>query len=178
MDRKLTARLGNVVQVERFAADADRAAPIVEVQVAIGDETITAHLLLGPGCDALPLPGDEVLLSEGEGEGETYAMAFADPKNEGTAEEGENRTFARDEDGNIACEIWLKKTGGVSIKSIRADGTVEINGVIIDQQGNITAPGEVQAMVGTPEIPQPGVKLSTHLHPTAVGPTSPPTPGT
>lgn len=51
--------------------------------------------------------------------------------------------------------------------------TINLNGVTIDADGNLEAPGEVKAMsVG------PGVRLSTHVHPTAMGPTSAPTPGT
>jgi phage baseplate assembly protein gpV len=40
-------------------------------------------------------------------------------------------------------------------------------------KGAITADGEVTAMATGP-----GVKLSTHIHPTGVGPTGAPTPGT
>lgn len=40
--------------------------------------------------------------------------------------------------------------------------------------GGVTADGEVTANA---KIPASAVKLSTHVHPTAVGPTSPPTPG-
>lgn len=180
----MSARLGTVVQVEQVPKDV----PTVEVQVEIGDESITAELLLGPGCDAMPLPGDEVLLSEGEGTGEMYAMAFGDSKNAGTAENGEHRIFARDTDGAVVCEVWCKKDGTVSIKTLKGDAAFEIkpdgglnynNGAFIcDKQGNAKFAGEVTAMAGTPEAPLPGTKVSTHTHPTGVGPSGPPTPGT
>jgi hypothetical protein len=172
-------RLGKVVLCERVKKGD---VPAVEVQVELGDdshpETVTSEMLAEPGVDALPMPGDEVIIEEAEGAGETIAQAFADPKNEGKAAPGERRTYARDANGDVACEIWCKADGTVALKSIKAGGKIDLNGVLIDQQGNITVPGEVQAMIGMPDAPLPGVKLSTHLHPTGVGPTSAPTPGT
>ncbi len=49
--------------------------------------------------------------------------------------------------------------------------TILANTVSIDDGGNVTAPGEVEGSAL-------GVKLSTHLHPTAMGPSGSPTPGT
>lgn len=175
----MPGRLGKVSHCERVVKDG---VPTVEVHVELGDadnpETVTAELLLEPGADALPLPGDEVLIEEMEGSGATKAQAFADPKNPGTAAEGEHRTYGRDANGDVVCEVWCKLDGTVAVKSIKAGSKIDLNGVLIDQQGNITTPGDVKAMAGTPEAPLPGVKLSTHLHPTGVGPTSAPTPGT
>lgn len=171
----MTARLGTVAHVERSSKDG---VPTVEVHVEIGDETITAELMQEPGVDALPLPGDEVAIEEAEGAGDTIATAFADPKNTGTAEEGERRQYARDAEGTLVCEIWQKKDGTIVLKSIASGSKLDLNGVLIDQQGNIVAPGEITAMAGTPEAPLPGVKVSQHLHPTGVGPSGPPTPGT
>lgn len=174
-----SGRLGKVSHCERVKKNG---VPTVEVFVELGDdehpETVTAELLSAPGVDALPLPGDEVVIEETEGSGDTIAQAFADIINEGKAADGEHRTYARDAAGAVACEIWCKADGTVAVKSIKDGSKLNLNGVLIDQQGNITTPGDVKAMAGTPDAPQPGVKLSTHLHPTGVGPTSAPTPGT
>jgi len=51
--------------------------------------------------------------------------------------------------------------------------TINANGVEIDASGNATAPGEVTAKAATTPV-----NLSTHLHPTAMGPSGAPTPGT
>lgn len=56
---------------------------------------------------------------------------------------------------------------------LKVGGNVEINGVVFTPSGAINAPGEIKALSGGP-----GVKLSTHLHPTAMGPSGAPTPGT
>jgi hypothetical protein len=176
----MTGRLGKVLFAERDTTE--EGAPVVLVHVNLGDDSNdevikTQHMSL-PGEDSIPLVGDEVVVEESEGQGDTTAVAYADSKNPGVAEPGERRQYARDDEGTLVCEVWLKKDGTIALKSIAAGSKLDLNGVLIDQQGNITAPGEITAMVGTADVPLPGVKLSAHLHPTGVGPTSPPTPGT
>jgi hypothetical protein len=171
-------RLGKVSHCERVVEDG---VPKVRVFVDEGDDgnpdLIEVEKLAEPGLDALPLPGDEVTIGESEGSGNAIAQAFADLINAGKAEPGEYRTYARDPSGAVACEVWCKGDGTVAIKSIKSGSKLDFNGVLIDQQGNITVPGEVTAMVGTTEAPLPGVTLSKHLHPTGVGPSGTPTPG-
>jgi hypothetical protein len=175
----MTSRLGKVSHCERVK---EGDVPKVLVFVDEGDdgnpEMTTAEMLSEPGVDALPLPGDDVAIIKSEGAGNTIAQAFADLINEGKAEPGEHRTYARDPSGAIACEVWCKGDGIVAIKSIKEGSKIDLNGVLIDQQGNITAPGEITAMVGTPDVPLPGTKTSKHTHPTGVGPSGPPMPGT
>lgn len=175
----MTGRLGKVSHSERTTKDG---VPVVVVFVELGDdnssELVSSELLCEPGVDALPLPGDEVMIEEAEGRGETSVNAFADPKNAGKAADGERRTYARDAAGNVVCEVWQKADGTIAITSIKDGSKLNLNGVLIDQQGNITTPGEVKAMAGTPEAPLPGVTLSLHTHPTGVGPSGPATPGT
>lgn len=173
--RQEKGRLGNVTGVERVEVEGT---PTIRVEVDLGDEElVTAEHLSPSGVDAPPLVGDEVMLQPCEGHGATFCCSYADPKNAGVAEDGEYRTYARDDEGTPVCEVWLKKDGTVAVRNIKSGSKIDLNGVLIDQQGNLTAPGEITAKVGTPDAPQPGVKLSTHLHPTGVGPTSPPTPG-
>lgn len=69
----------------------------------------------------------------------------------------------------------FKESGGLKIT-----GNVEIVGTV-DVEGDTTITG---AMTATMEVtamnavPAAAVKLSTHIHPSPAGPTSPPTPGT
>lgn len=51
--------------------------------------------------------------------------------------------------------------------------TINANGVEIDASGNASAPGEVTARAASTPV-----NLSMHLHPTAMGPSGTPTPGT
>lgn len=127
------------------------------------------------GVDAPPLPGDFAALTQGSGQGREQVTGYLDPNNVGVAAEGERRTYARDATGAIVAEIWAKANGDISITSLKAGGKINLNGFEIDQDGNATTPGEVTAKETAPGV---GVKVSTHLHPTAMGPSGAPTPGT
>lgn len=143
-----------------------------------GGANITAEHFTAAGEDAPPLPGDAVSLGESNGSGLEVATGYQDPKNAGKAEPGEHRVYARNPDGTVMCEIHLKGAGAIELSNdkghfkLGADGVADINGAKIDTQGNITTPGDVTAM----SLAAP-VKLSTHLHPTGMGPSGPPTPG-
>lgn len=179
----MTGRLGNVEKVVRGEKNG---VPVVQVEVDLGDELLTAEHLASPGVDAPPLPGDEVMVSESEGEGETHAIGYADPKNPSLAADGEFRAYGRDATGNVKVTVWLKGDGSGTLFNEKGkftllpDGSFSYNdgAFIVDVEGNAKFKGEVTAMAGTPEAPLPGVKLSTHLHPTGVGPSGAPTPGT
>lgn len=67
--------------------------------------------------------------------------------------------------------ILLKKDGSVDI-SIESGKAMHLNGDL-EVDGDVKVGKEVSA--GT--AAGPGVKLTTHVHPSAVGPTSPPTVG-
>ncbi len=153
----------------------------LDVVVDPNGEPITTSHYAPPGVDAVPLPGDFASLSEGSGSGAENAVGYADVGNAGTAAAGEIRLYARNAAGTLKVELWLKGNGSLVIDNgsgsveLEAGGDVVINGVRITAAGAIEAPGEVTAMATTPAT---AVKLSTHLHATAVGPTQPPTPGT
>jgi hypothetical protein len=180
----MTGRLGKVSHCER-TIKGDDGTPVVNVFVELGDdghpETVTAELLAEPGVDALPLPGDEAMIEEAEGQGETSINAFADPKNAGKAEPGERRIYARDASGKVVFEVWIKGDGSGSLINekgkftLLADGSLDHNdgAFTCDPQGNAAFKGEVTAMAQTTPV-----RLSTHLHGTGVGPTTAPTPGT
>lgn len=175
-----SSQLAKVLHTERAVVDGT---PVTRVIVDAGDgdggEGETAELVLPPGVDALPLPGDEVQIDDTEGQGSWSCCSFADPKNQGKALEGEHRTFARDDAGELVCEVWLKKDGTIVLKSVKSGAKLDLNGVLIDQQGNAIFPGDVTIMAVDAASPSPSaVKLSTHLHGTGVGPTTAPTPGT
>jgi hypothetical protein len=170
---------GVVVKVERVASG-------VDVTVDLGEDTVTAEHYTPPGVDALPQVGDEVVVEEAEGQGDRTVSKYQPPAAvEGVAAEGEHRVYARDASGAVVCEIHLKGSMEISLGNaaggiqIRPDGTVVINGVEISPLGAIVAPDEITAMAVTPAAPLPSaVTLSQHIHPTGVGPSGPPQPGT
>lgn len=168
----------HVLAVER-AVD-DDGTPIVNVQVDAGGGAVsTVELALAPGDDSLPLPGDVAATVDDGSTGGEFAVGFQDTKNPGTSANGEKRFYGRSPDGKVVNEYWLKGDGSVRCSNdkgsfeLGADGTIDLNGVKISPQGEITAPLEVTAMASAAPV-----KLSTHTHIDAMGGTAPPTPGT
>lgn len=168
--------MGRIARVVSTKRSVDQGVQVVEIVVDTGGgNTVTVDHFDGAGEDALPLPDDLVTLEEGDGTGNLIAVAYHDPKNAGAAAGGERRTYARGPDGSVVAEIWAKGDGTVRIRSIKAGSKIDLNGFVIDQQGNATTPGEVTAKAATPAT---AVNLSTHLHGSGTGPTTGPTPGT
>src|SRR5690606_15620971 len=87
-----------------------------------GGDVVTADLMLPPGDDAEPLPGDFVELVGGSGTGSAVAVGFFDPKNEGTAGSGERRIYARDADGAPVAAVWCKADGSIEIEVLKSGG--------------------------------------------------------
>ena len=114
-----------------------------------------------PGDDAAPLPGDYAAMMQVNGTGRWLMVGALDPKNQGTAKPGERRVYGRNTNGSIVCEIHLTNDGSVRISNsggsinMGIDGTVNINGAIIDSGGNI---------VGATVATQAGIDLDSHVH--------------
>lgn len=163
--------------VQSFERVTDDSGESVEVKIdEVGGPLLTIENYVPCGDDAPPLDTDFVAVKEAAGRGTNQAVGYQDPKNKGKALGGEKRIYARDpDDGSVVAEIWLKGAGTIALISIKAGSSIELNGVLIDQQGNITTPGDVTAKNGSPAT---SVALSTHKHGSGTGPTSAPLPGT
>lgn len=75
--------------------------------------------------------------------------------------------------------ITLKNDNGSF--QMAQDGTANINGFVIDPDGNASSPGTIQAdqeITAMAASPATSVTLSQHVHPNATGDTSPAKPGT
>jgi hypothetical protein len=149
----------------------------------------------GPsGDDSPPLPEDFALLVETPGAGRQNVAGYMDTRNEGVAEPGEVRRYARDPDGVVVATIWMKGDGTITIVNdngsieMAPSGDVTINGVTIDTSGNISTPGDIEAtgdvtadgeVTAGNAVPAAKVTLSAHVHTSAApgSPTSTPTPG-
>ena len=120
-------------------------------------DNVTAQHFTAPGDDSRPLPGDYASLSDAAGTGNQTATGYHDPKNPPKAEPGEKRIYARDSTGAVVAEMWLKASGDILISNgpgvftMLADGSVNINGLVISPDGEITN--------------KKGISLSDHKHP-------------
>lgn len=130
----------------------------VEVIVAAdADNLVTADHYCAPGIDARPIPGDFVHLIPMPSD-RFHAVAY-DMVEVPVAKDGEVRIIARD-----------PATGKmVGFFHISGDGSVNINGLIIDKDGNLHTPGEVTTAKGGLDI-----NLSDHIHLHSMGPTKGP----
>jgi hypothetical protein len=172
------AGIATVVGIER--AEREDGAKVTDVQVDPGGSAnVSAEHFAAAGDDAPPLPGDSAITVPSSGRGKEAAVGYVDPKIDAKAQPGEKRIYARDGDGVLIGEIWLKGDGTIVITNreggaieMAPGGNVTINGVLIDTSGNVVAPGEITAKDGPTSV-----KLTTHNHPDAMGGTGPATPG-
>ena len=132
----------------------------------------------GPvGDDSVPLLTDKAIGVEIPRTGGIAIVGYLDPLNDGVAQAGEKRTFARDlNSGDIVCNVYLKNDG--SIIGTNANGSFEleaggdfiINGLTIDSSGNISGSGTI-SMSG--DIASGAISLLGHKHPILSGSSSP-----
>jgi hypothetical protein len=185
------SRIAIVISFERTTRDG---VPIEEIKVDSSGDATTHDHYQPPGEDSPPLPGDyAVLVESDDGAGEEKIVGYSDPVNEGVAEPGERRQYARDADGNVVVSIHMKADGSLEISNENGSLTLEVDGSVsasgdlsvagdLTVGGSVIADGSVTAgadVVAGNAVPASAVHLLTHVHPTAgTGAPSPPTPGT
>lgn len=114
-----------------------------------GQDNITAEDFRPSGDDSQPLPGDYPFYVGGVGNGRGAILGYVDPKNQGVADKGEKRIYARNSSGAVVCEAHFKKDGSYKIfnsigfTEMGADGTANTNGVTIDKDGNMNVPNSL-----------------------------------
>ena len=148
-----------------------------EVKVDLGGNNVVTAVYYPDLCeDAFPFEGDYAFVESSAGRGNWVATGFLDPKLAPLAQNaGERVVFSRSAQGVVAAKLHLKTDGTIVVNDgavvIGADGSITTEGSIT-AQGDVTANGEVTAKADTVPIP-----LSTHVHPTGVGPSGPPQAG-
>ena len=166
--------MGTTAEVKSFERVKDDNGFGVDVKVDSGGDNLTTAEHCAPcGIDCPPLPGDFAALIDAAGEGSQAVGGYIDSKNEGKAFGGEVRLVARAPDGSVAVELWFHGDGLVEITSLKPGGKYKIGKVQIDENGNLTTPGEITAKAGTAGL----VTLSGHQHGSGTGPTTAPIPG-
>ena len=138
-----------------------------------GGVVFSADHFQDSGFDSQPLPGDFFACVPGVGSGDEIVSGYHDTNSSNRkAGAGEARTYARDADGETVCEVWCKADGTIEITSVADGSKLNLNGVEIDQDGNISAPGTITTKAGT----LGSIELGSHDHNTAMGPSGPPNP--
>lgn len=137
-----------------------------DVQVGIvlvdmgGGENKNLDFYSACGDDSPPLPGDFVAMLSQPGTGRFVATSYIDKNNQHQSNIGEKRIYARDI-GNqqLVCQIYMQNDGTIQLTnsngsvSIAQNGSVNINGVVIDSSGNINLNNGVISNSSLPVLP-------------------------
>ena len=150
-----------------------------------GGDNHTSEIYAPLGEDAQPLSTDYCITVSTPGSGKRAVIGWVDPKNQNTSKAGAKRQYSRNATGKIVAEFILDNDGTVNMKNNKGDftmspnGDVNINGVIIDANGNISTNGNIDGdtVSGSTDVVGGGKSMIGHVHvgsPTApVGPVSP-----
>lgn len=142
-----------IAKLLSFVRGTSNEANVSDVKVDIGGgDNRTAQHFSNPGDDSHPLKTDYVLTSDIPRNGVKAAHGYLDPVNEGVAQEGDKRIYGRDKDTGVTVnEVWIKNDGSILESNdngfilLEQNGNVNLNGVIIDPNGNITTPTTITA---------------------------------
>lgn len=108
--------------------------PVTSIDRGAGRGSSSYHF--GPsGDDSPPLPGDvAACLERVAGNGSTAAVGYQDPKNAGKALPGERMMYARNPQGEVVLEVYLKGDGSFLVESktgsaieLKTSGTVIVD---------------------------------------------------
>ena len=163
--------IGLVLQYELFTREGLNGSRIVS-DVGAGYNLTCDHFSTA-GDDSPPLTDDYCFVVESPAKGNYECVGYLDPNTTRKSAQGERRIYSRNADGEQVAEVWLKNNGDVVVDNgsgtmtLQADGTINLNGVIIDPDGNISAPGTMDAegtITGGAVQTAAGVDLDTHPH--------------
>lgn len=176
----LIAKILNFVSVRRNNAN------INDVTIKSGGGVnMTAEHFGGAGSDAQPTVKDYAYLAMNSGTGRHVVIGYLDPVNEGQAKAGERGILGRNpSDNTILCRVFVRNDGSIEIDNdnggflLMPNGTVNINGVTIDVNGNITSPANITAqnsvtaqnIIGMASVSASGKEMSNHTHPAGTPP--------
>lgn len=130
----LTGLIGRVLSFVRVTRNG---AQISDVKVNPGGgPNVTAEHFAPPGDDSHPLPTDYAYTAPTPQRGRQAAVGYVDPINTPQAQPGEKRIYARDSDGAVVVEVWLKNDGEATIFNENGTVTLSPDGTITAENGN------------------------------------------
>lgn len=154
-----------------------------------GGPNVTAEHFSSPGDDSQPLTSDYVITVPTQKSGGMAAVGYLDPKSDQKANAGDKRIYSRNATGVAMVELWLKNDGSAVLTNalgsiqLLANGSIDLNGVVIDPSGSISTSGTMAAAGVTDTATNVTLNSHTHTQPNDGGgntesPTAAPTPGT
>lgn len=121
--------MGRIAKLLSFLRTTKNDAKVSDVKVDPGGgPNVTAEHFTAAGDDSHPLPGDYVALNADSGSGRESAIGYLDPLNEPKALMGDKRIYARDGNGVVIVEVWLKNTGEATILNENGSVTLRPDG--------------------------------------------------
>ena len=169
----LIARVLDFARIVQNFGDLDVNTTDVKIDSG-GGANATAKHFGAPGDDAFPLQSDYVATIPVQGSGRLAAVGYADPLNIPVAQEGDRRIYSRDPtDGTPSAQVWIKSDGTIIVDNgsgslaVEPGGTVTINGVTIDTDGNISTPGDIDSdgtITGDVDVIAGTVSGNAHIH--------------
>lgn len=126
------AGIGDVIAYANEDVDGT-SVPTVRIDEGGGNAKTAGHF--GPaGDDSPPLPDDVAVHVDAGGSGRKQAVGYQDPKNPSKANPGERLLRARNPQGEVVLEVWLKGDGSFVVEShtgaaleMKTSGTVVLN---------------------------------------------------
>lgn len=140
------------------------------------------------GDDSRPLANDDGYAQQWGGAGRFVVLGYFDYGNK-IAQPGEKRIYGRDSSGNVTSHVYLMNDGTIKIendsvsytlnpdgstietngsgtKTMAADGTVNINGFVINPDGSASSPVSVTAptTIATNSLTVAGKEMKDHTH--------------
>lgn len=147
--------MGRIAEVVSFAQRTIRGISVGIVRFATGsDDDGTADYYGPSGEDSPPLAGDFCRTVDNVDGGE-QAIGFHDVKNAGKALPGEKRIYARDEDGTLVGEFWIKRDGTIRIQG---NARIQIDAPEItlgDGSAPVSTAGDIVTVVVPPLVAGP-----------------------
>jgi hypothetical protein len=152
-----------------FFRNPKRGAKITDAKVNLGGgENITLNHFSAPGDDSFPLTTDYVAAMSVSRNRRAVAVGYADVVNEPLTVVGEKRIYSRSTSGEPIADIHLFNDGKVVLKNengsltLQPGGDFNINGVIINTEGHVLAPGGGQFLTTLKAAEK---EIIEHTHP-------------
>lgn len=126
--------MGFIAKLKKFTRVSRDGVDLSDVEVDLGGgDLITSEHLEDAGVDSHPLVGDYAATLPIPRSGGQVVVGYFDPEYTPKAEPGEKIIYARDSNGALIVEVWLKNDGTAAIQNTNGTLTLRPDGSIHGQ---------------------------------------------